>query len=66
MENSNITEIQIKLFAPFSFFATGGLSNPMRTPRQLIKVLLMIESKIPSFVMKIVASRMVITLTISK
>ena len=66
MDNSNITEIQIKLFSPFSFFATGGLSNPMRTPRQLIKFLLMIEAKIPSFVMKIIASRMVITLTISK
>jgi SAM-dependent methyltransferase len=66
MESSSINEIQIKLFAPFSFFATGGLSNPMHTPRQMIKFLLMIEAKIPSFVMKLIASRMVITLTISK
>jgi SAM-dependent methyltransferase len=66
MANSNIAKIQIKLFAPFSFFATGGLSNPIHTPRQFIKFLLAIEARIPNFFMKLIASRMLITLTISK
>jgi len=59
-------DLDIMLFAPFSFFATGGLSKPLPVPRSLIKFLISIESKIPQIFMRYVASRMLISLKITK
>ena len=66
LSTSKFTDLEIQLFSPFSFFATGGLSNPLPVPRILIRILIKIESKIPDSLMKIIASRMMVTLRITK
>ena len=47
---------------PMSFFATGGLTKPIRTGSKLIKVLLKLESYIPEFILKYISSRIYIEL----
>lgn len=49
--------IQTHYFSPFSFFATGGVLNPLKTPCVLINALIAIESRIPQGMMRYIASR---------
>ncbi len=57
-----ICEWTIEYFSPLSFFATGGLSDPLPTPSKLIKAIIAFESILPRFILKITASRIVIIL----
>ena len=56
-------DVQITFLHPFSFFATGGLNNPLKTPARLIEAILKLESKIPKILMKAIGSRMLIEIT---
>ena len=60
LEFSNIS---YDLIDPFSFFLTGGTSNPLKTPKKVIKLVLLLESLIPSAAMKYICSRVFITIT---
>lgn len=51
---------------PMSFFATGGLTKPIRTGSKLIKVLLKLECFIPEFILKYISSRIYIELKIKQ
>jgi SAM-dependent methyltransferase len=51
---------------PMSFFATGGLTKPIRTGSKLIKVLLKLECYIPKFVLKHISSRIYVELRIKE
>lgn len=59
----NDFDIQIKYLSPLSFFATGGLSKPLRTPKFIISGLIQTEKMIPQIVMKHIASRILVVLT---
>jgi hypothetical protein len=59
---SGICEWTIEYFSPLSFFATGGLSDPLPTPSRLIKAIIAFESILPRFILKLTASRVVIIL----
>ena len=48
--------------SPFSFFATGGVSRPLKTPEIFVKVLIKLENLIPNFIMKFLASRVILTI----
>ena len=63
-EQKNITDINVKLVDPFSFFSTGGLTKPINTGEKLIKFLLLLEKLIPAQIMKILASRMVVIISV--
>jgi ubiquinone/menaquinone biosynthesis C-methylase UbiE len=68
LQKNNIksNNVMVKLIHPFSFFATGGLSKPIKSNSTLIKILLKIENFIPSILMKILASRMLISIVVIK
>jgi SAM-dependent methyltransferase len=55
--------IQIRHIHPFAFFATGGLSNPLHSNAEAIRMLLRLENKIGARVLKYMASRMVVIIT---
>jgi SAM-dependent methyltransferase len=61
-----IFEVNTKLLHPFSFFITGGLTNPINSGKILIRVLLKIEYYVPRFILKLFASRIQINLIIKK
>lgn|GEM_PF-1885111 len=55
--------VSITYLSPFSFFATGGVSSPLKTPKILVNFLIYIEKLIPNFIMKFLASRVIFTIT---
>jgi SAM-dependent methyltransferase len=55
-------EVEIELISFLSFFATGGLSKPLKTPRKLISVFIKIERKMPQVLFKMLASRIFIVI----
>jgi SAM-dependent methyltransferase len=57
--------LEINFLSPFSFFATGGLTKPLPIPGRLIALLISMERKIPKVFLKLLGSRMFITMTIS-
>ena len=59
-------QLSIDLMHPFSFFATGGLSRPLKIHPFIIQMLLRIENYIPQQLMKVIASRIMITIEIIK
>jgi SAM-dependent methyltransferase len=59
-------KIERELLSVLSFFATGGLSKPLPTPRFVMKILLQIESKLPQFILKLCASRIIVVITKGK
>lgn len=61
LKYSNV-EITTEFISPFSFFATGGLSNPLPVPRKLISIILKIENQIPNQILRIIGSRMIIVI----
>jgi SAM-dependent methyltransferase len=66
---TNIPRIHIykrEYLHPMSFFATGGLTKPIRTGSKLIKVLLKLECYIPEFILKYVSSRIYVELKIKQ
>lgn len=65
-KNYPIKSIEVDLFHPLSFFSTGGLTNPMRINSKIISFILKTEKLIPSQIMKICASRMMIIIEIAK
>jgi hypothetical protein len=54
--------LSTKFLSPFSFFATGGVSRPLKTPKLIIYFLNRIESKIPQIIMRFLASRVIISI----
>jgi SAM-dependent methyltransferase len=56
-------EVRVKYISILSFFATGGLTKPMPTPKSILSALIIIEDKIPQFIMKFVASRILVEIT---
>jgi ubiquinone/menaquinone biosynthesis C-methylase UbiE len=65
-KEKQIKEITINLIHPLSFFSTGGLSKPLKINASIVSALLKIEKLIPNQIMKICASRMVVTIEIVK
>lgn len=57
---SDKTTIKIAFLHPFSFFLTGGLSKPLRTPSKLIKVVQRLEGKLPNWLLRSTASRILV------
>ena len=54
--------INTTFLMPFSFFATGGVTNPIGTPRLIIKILQWIEDKIPYWILPHISSRILIVI----
>lgn len=50
-------------FSPFSFFVTGGVSSPLKTPKIIVTALIEAEKFIPKFIMRFLASRVIISIT---
>ncbi len=50
--------------SPFSFFATGGLGNPLPTPKKLITFLICIEARIPTSIMRLIAARQILIIEV--
>jgi SAM-dependent methyltransferase len=55
-------KIQQKFISPFSFFATGGLSNPLPISPKFINILLKLENKIPNLILRLIGSRTVVVM----
>jgi SAM-dependent methyltransferase len=55
--------VSITYLSPFSFFATGGVSKPLKTPKIFVNFLIQVEKLIPNFIMKFLASRVILTIT---
>jgi len=51
-------------FSPISFFATGGLTNPLPTPSIVIKFLIRLEELLASRVLTLIASRQMLIIEI--
>jgi len=49
--------------SPLSFFATGGVSRPLNTPKIFVNSLIQVEKLIPNFIVKFLASRVILTIT---
>lgn len=49
--------------SPLSFFATGGVSRPLNTPKIIVNSLIQVEKLIPNFIMRFLASRVILTIT---
>lgn len=60
IKKKEISIIQREIFAPFSFYATGGINNPLPVPASLISQLLRLESKLPKLILKFAASRQIV------
>lgn len=54
--------LSTKFLSPFSFFATGGVSRSLKTPKSIITFLIRIENKIPQIIMRFLASRVIISI----
>lgn len=54
--------VSITYLSPFSFFATGGVSSPLRTPKIFVNFLIYVEKLIPNFILKFLASRVIFTI----
>jgi SAM-dependent methyltransferase len=54
--------IDIRFISIISFFITGGINRPLRTPGKIVQVLIKAESLIPQKLMKLLGSRMVISI----
>ena len=52
--------IKVAYISVMSFFITGGINRPFRTPRKIVEGLVRFESVIPQTLMKLLGSRMVI------
>lgn len=50
--------------SPFSFFATGGLGNPLPTPKKLITFLISIEARIPTSILRHIAARQILIIEV--
>jgi len=51
-------------FSPVSFFATGGLTSPLPTPRIVIKFFIRLEVLIPRRVLKLIAARQMLLIEV--
>ncbi len=56
-------KLKMEYISILSFFATGGLSKPIRTPKFFISTLIKIEDRIPQFMMKFLSSRILVVIT---
>lgn len=54
--------IRIKLFSFLDFFATGGLTRPLAVSDSIIRFLSRLERRIPPFMMRILASRVMVVI----
>ena len=56
--------ISVKIFSIFSFFITGGLSNPLPIGRKIVQLIYKLESHLPQTLLKILGSRCIIVIEI--
>jgi SAM-dependent methyltransferase len=56
----------VNYFSPISFFASGGLSRPLPTPRRLISFLIKLEEKLPQVILKLLASRQILIISVDE
>jgi SAM-dependent methyltransferase len=56
--------LSINYFSPISFFATGGLSNPLPISKNLIKLLIKLEQLLPSRILKFISARQILFIDI--
>lgn len=54
--------IETKFVSVLSFFLTGGINRPLPIPPSTIALFIKIESKFPQSIMRLIASRMIITI----
>ena len=57
--------LSITYFSPISFFATGGLSDPLSTPKKLIAFLIKIEQLLPQNILKLIAARQILFIEVN-
>ena len=55
-------KISIKIFSIFSFFVTGGLSNPLPISPKIVKIIFKLECLLPQWLLKILGSRCIIVI----
>jgi hypothetical protein len=57
--------LSVTYFSPISFFATGGLSNPLSIPKNLIGFLIKIEQLLPQSILKLIAARQILFIEVN-
>ena len=69
MINEKIEDLQnlnLQYLHPLSFYATGGLTRPLKSGKTLISLLLKIGTYIPEIILKLTASRILIRFKVMK
>ena len=54
--------IRLRIFSVLSFFLTGGVNNPLPTPRRFVRMTILVENLIPQALFKILGSRCLIVI----
>ena len=54
--------VSIRYVSIVGFFITGGINRPLPTPVFVINTLIRVENSLPQFILKILGSRMIITI----
>ena len=57
--------LSVTYFSPISFFATGGLSNPLSISKKLIAFLIKIEQLLPQNILKLIAARQILFIEVN-
>ena len=60
--SSKVITIEIQYLSPLAFFATGGLTKPIKGLSILISALIQLEKRMPQFLLKQLGSRMVVVI----
>ena len=60
--SSKVIRVEIQYFSPLAFFATGGLTRPIKGLSFLISPLIEFEKRVPQFLLKHLGSRMCVVI----
>lgn len=63
-ETNRNYSIEKRFIHPFSFFSTGGLSRPLKTKPEIIRRIQVLEQKLPNWLLRLTASRIVVVITL--
>jgi SAM-dependent methyltransferase len=58
--------VEKQLISCVSFFATGGLTDPLKTPKYIMSVLVKFDSFLPQFILRFCASRILVVISKSE
>lgn len=61
-ETSRSYTIENRFIHPLSFFSTGGLSRPLKTKPSTIRIIQKLEARLPNWLLRLTASRVVVIL----